>query len=160
MNPVDYAIASITGAGLRDEEITISFAKMIYRKTKAQETGTTFRLSAENLSAVMKAKFTKIFFSTNRVNHANIQQSSAILTIRMSFLKGCLLFSFNLHLEKCVRQVKFFIETNFYWGKFLTGKSDEISRKIRRFSPISYLMFDFPPRFPGKLKPQSLKYRP
>ena len=31
VNPADYAIASIIGAGLRDKEITISFAKMINR---------------------------------------------------------------------------------------------------------------------------------
>ena len=58
MNPVDYAITSTIGAGLRNEETTISFAKMIHRKIKAQETGTTFLLSAENLSAVMKMQFT------------------------------------------------------------------------------------------------------
>ena len=57
-DPVDYIIASIIGAGVRDEEITISFAKMNHRKIKAQETGTTFPLSTENLSAVMRAKFT------------------------------------------------------------------------------------------------------
>ena len=49
VNPIDYAIASIIGAGLRDEEITISLAKMIHRKIKVQETGTSFPLSAENL---------------------------------------------------------------------------------------------------------------
>ena len=38
MNPVDFAIASIIGAGLHDEEITISFAKKIHRKIKGQET--------------------------------------------------------------------------------------------------------------------------
>ena len=32
VNPVAYVIASIIGTGLRDEEITISFAKMIHRK--------------------------------------------------------------------------------------------------------------------------------
>ena len=58
MNPVDYAIASISVAGLHEEEITISFAKMIHQKIKAQETGTTFLLSAENLSAAMKTHFT------------------------------------------------------------------------------------------------------
>ena len=52
------SIASIIGAGLHDEEITISFAKMIHRKIKAQETGTTFPLSAENLSGVIKTQFT------------------------------------------------------------------------------------------------------
>ena len=46
------------GAELRDEEITISFVKITHQKIKAQDTGTTFPLSAENLSAVMKAKFT------------------------------------------------------------------------------------------------------
>ena len=58
VNPVDYAIASIIRAGLRNEEITISFAKMIPRKIKAQERGTTFPLSTENLPAVMKTQFT------------------------------------------------------------------------------------------------------
>ena len=58
VNPVDYAIASIIGAGLRDKEIAIYFAKMIHRGIKVQEICTTFLLSAENLSAVMKAKVT------------------------------------------------------------------------------------------------------
>ena len=49
MNPVDYVIASIIGAGQRDEEITISFARMIHREIKAQEIETSFSLSAENL---------------------------------------------------------------------------------------------------------------
>ena len=35
MNPVDYAIASISVAGLHEEEITISFAKMIHQKNKS-----------------------------------------------------------------------------------------------------------------------------
>ena len=35
-NPIDYAMASIVGAGLPDEEIAISFPKMIHRKIKAQ----------------------------------------------------------------------------------------------------------------------------
>ena len=47
VNPVDYVIASIIGAGLRDDEIMISLAEKIHLKIK--ETGTTFRLSAENL---------------------------------------------------------------------------------------------------------------
>ena len=63
----------------------------------------------------------------------------------MSFLKGCILFSFNLHLEKCVRQTSFLSTKNFYWGKLFTGESDEISRKIRHFSPIRCLIFDFSP---------------
>ena len=37
MNPVDYSIASIIGAGLRDKEIAIYFAKMIHRRIKVQE---------------------------------------------------------------------------------------------------------------------------
>ena len=49
VNPVDYVISSIIGAGLPDEEITISFAKIIHRKIKPQETRTSFPLSAENL---------------------------------------------------------------------------------------------------------------
>ena len=49
VNPVDYVIATIIGAGLRDEKITISFAKMIHQKKKKdQETGITFSLPAEN----------------------------------------------------------------------------------------------------------------
>ena len=45
---------SVSGSGLRDEEITISFTKTIYRKSAAQETGVSFPLSAEKLSEVMK----------------------------------------------------------------------------------------------------------
>ena len=48
VNPVDYVIATIIGAGLRDEKIAISFAKMIHQKKKDQETGITFSLPAEN----------------------------------------------------------------------------------------------------------------
>ena len=48
VNPVDYAIASIIVAGMRDEEI-------VQQKINAQvETGITFPLSAENLSAIMR----------------------------------------------------------------------------------------------------------
>ena len=47
--PVDYAIPSIIEAWVRKEKIMISFAKMSHRKMKAQETGTSFPLSAENL---------------------------------------------------------------------------------------------------------------
>ena len=61
VNTVNYAIASVIGAGLHDEEITISFGKMIHQKIKARETGTTFPSSAEILSAVMKAKFKDFF---------------------------------------------------------------------------------------------------
>ena len=61
VNTVNYAIASIIGAGLHGEEITISFGKMIHQKIKARETGTTFPSSAEILSAVMKAKFKDFF---------------------------------------------------------------------------------------------------
>ena len=61
MNLADYAIASIIGSGVHDEEITISFLKRIHRKVKAQETGTTFSLSTENSHAVMKTQFTYFF---------------------------------------------------------------------------------------------------
>ena len=47
VNPVDTTIAAIIAVGLRDKQITISFAKIIYRKKKIQETGTTFPLSTE-----------------------------------------------------------------------------------------------------------------
>ena len=37
VNPVDYVIATIIGAGLRDEKIAISFAKMILKKKKIKK---------------------------------------------------------------------------------------------------------------------------
>ena len=37
VNSVDYAITSIIGAGLRDKEITLVFAKMINHKFRSQE---------------------------------------------------------------------------------------------------------------------------
>ena len=43
----------IIGAGPHNEGITISLENVIHRKIKAEEKGTTFLLSAENLSAVM-----------------------------------------------------------------------------------------------------------
>ena len=66
VNPVDTTIAAIIAVGLRDKQITISFAKMIHRKKKFQETGTTFPLSAEYLSAVMKTHLQRIFLKYQR----------------------------------------------------------------------------------------------
>ena len=45
VNVVDYTTPSVKGAGLRDEEITISFANMIHQIINAQETETFFPLS-------------------------------------------------------------------------------------------------------------------
>ena len=42
-------MASIIGAGLRDKEITLAFAKMINRKLKVSRTLKIFPLSAKNL---------------------------------------------------------------------------------------------------------------
>ena len=42
VNPVDYTMASITGAGLRDKEITLAFAKMINHKPKSQNSQKNF----------------------------------------------------------------------------------------------------------------------
>ena len=47
----------------------------------------------------------------------------------------------------CLRDKVFHREKIFYWGKFLMEKSDKISNIICHFSPMRYLMFDFPPRF-------------
>ena len=41
--------ASITGAGLRDKEITLAFPKMINHKLKSQELSKNFPLSTKNL---------------------------------------------------------------------------------------------------------------
>ena len=76
-----------------------------------------------------------------------------ILTIRMTSLKGCLVFSLNLHLGKCWT-ARFFIGKNFLLRKILGERSDEISRKSFHFYPVRDLMFDCPPRFLGKPKPQ------
>ena len=50
VNSSDYTIVSITGTVLCNENITIYFSKMIHQIIKTQETGTTFWLSAENLT--------------------------------------------------------------------------------------------------------------
>ena len=47
MNLVDYVVALMIGAELLDEKIAISFAKMIHRKIRDQETGTILPLPAE-----------------------------------------------------------------------------------------------------------------
>ena len=49
VNPVDYAMASIIGAVLRDKEITLAFAKLINHTLKSQELSKSFPLSAKNL---------------------------------------------------------------------------------------------------------------
>ena len=49
VNPVDYAMASIIRAGIRDKEITLAFAKMINHKLRSQELSKSFPLSAKNL---------------------------------------------------------------------------------------------------------------
>ena len=61
VNLVDFAIASVMVAWLRDKKNAISFAKMIHQKIKAQEIGTIFTLSAENLFAVIKTQCTYFF---------------------------------------------------------------------------------------------------
>ena len=63
MNPVDYVITSVIGIGLPDKEITVFFAKVVRGKIKAQETGTSFPLSAENSSAVVKMAIYIDFFN-------------------------------------------------------------------------------------------------
>ena len=49
VNPVDYAMTLIIGAGLRDKEITPVFANMINHKLKSQELSKSFPLSAKNI---------------------------------------------------------------------------------------------------------------
>ena len=47
VNPTDYALASLVGAGLRGAEITVAFA--IHRKIKAPETKIKFPISHDAL---------------------------------------------------------------------------------------------------------------
>ena len=49
VNPVDYAMASMIGAVLRDKVITLTFSKIINHKLKSQELSKNFPLSAKNL---------------------------------------------------------------------------------------------------------------
>ena len=49
LNPVDYAMTSIIGAGLGDKQITLAFAKMINHKLESQDLSKKFPLSARNL---------------------------------------------------------------------------------------------------------------
>ena len=49
INPADYALASRIGAGLRDADITISFARMINRKIKASKEKMEFPVSVDPL---------------------------------------------------------------------------------------------------------------
>ena len=69
--PVDYALASIIGCGLRDSEITLAFAQMVHRKLKANETIQEFHISIDKLMdqldsyEPMKELFNAIALSTN-----------------------------------------------------------------------------------------------
>ena len=45
-DPVDYAMVTIIGAGLRDKKITLAFANIINYKLKSQELSKNFPLSA------------------------------------------------------------------------------------------------------------------
>ena len=47
MNPTDYPLASLVGAGLRDAEITVVFARMINRKIKTREAKMKFPVSLD-----------------------------------------------------------------------------------------------------------------
>ena len=49
MNPTDYALAFFVGAGLRDAEIIVAFARMINRKIKATESKIEFSVSLDTL---------------------------------------------------------------------------------------------------------------
>ena len=77
VNPVDYTMASITGAGLRDKKITLAFAKMINHKPKSQELSKNFSLSAKNLMKELnkydpiKEIFNAISLSCKSPNEAN-----------------------------------------------------------------------------------------
>ena len=49
VNPTDYALASLVGTGLRDAEITVTFAQMINQKIKVRETKMEFPVSLDIL---------------------------------------------------------------------------------------------------------------
>ena len=53
MNLTAYALASLVGAGLRDAEITVAFARMINRKIKARETKMEFPVSLDTLIKIL-----------------------------------------------------------------------------------------------------------
>ena len=56
INLVDYAMALIIGAGLRDKEITLAFTKMISDKLMSEELSKNFPLSAKNLMINIQLK--------------------------------------------------------------------------------------------------------
>ena len=56
INLVDYAMALIIGAGLRDKEIPLAFAKMISDKLMSEELSKNFPLSAKNLMINIQLK--------------------------------------------------------------------------------------------------------
>ena len=49
VNPTDYALIYLVGAGLKDAEITAAFARMIHRKIKATDTKMEFPVSLDTL---------------------------------------------------------------------------------------------------------------
>ena len=53
MNPIDYALASLVGAGLKDAEITVGCSRMINRKIKATETKMEFPVSLDTLIKIL-----------------------------------------------------------------------------------------------------------
>ena len=56
INLVDYAMALIIGAGLRDKEIPLVFSKMISNKLMSKELSKNFPLSAKNLMINIQLK--------------------------------------------------------------------------------------------------------
>ena len=56
INLVDYAMALIIGAGLRDKEISLVFSKMISNKLMSKELSKNFPLSAKNLMINIQLK--------------------------------------------------------------------------------------------------------
>ena len=71
VNPVDYVIATIIGAGLRDEKIAISFAKMIHQKKKRSRNWYNFLITCWKLICSNESDIHK-YFLINNVNHSKI----------------------------------------------------------------------------------------
>ena len=85
-NPADYVIVSIIRAGLSDEEITISFGKMTNCKMKAQETGTSFPLSAGYLlEELEKYDLIKVIYNMQYIIYNAISLSDDPLVPKNKF---------------------------------------------------------------------------
>ena len=73
VNPTDYALIYLVGAGLKDAEITAAFARMIHRKIKTTDKKMEFPVSLDTLFDVESSRGIKSL-SSHDLRNKNVSK--------------------------------------------------------------------------------------